>query len=244
MKVVGVLALLYGVDFISYAIQSVIDVCDEFHVLYSPAGAHGSRTDIPCPDRREDLLALAEYTAGSKLRWHDGMWGAENVQRESVYQYTPDADVYLTVDSDEVYADGLAEDAVRFAVDSGAKRVRLPFVHLWRCFHRGFAHDPAYPERVVVSANNGQTVTMPTDKRVWHFGYSQRSLMVGWKLATHGHRAEFRQDVDWYRDVFLANRQTDCHPIGSEYWNAADIDLSQLPRILESHPYRYMELIP
>lgn len=236
--------LHYGLDYLSYAIASVIDVCDVFYVLYSADGSHGRRSSMPCPDSRDDLYALAEYSVGAKLRWVQGDWRYENEQRDSIFQLAPDAAVILSIDSDEVYGDGLAADAVDYALKAGAQRVRLPFIHLWRSFKRGFAHDPAYPERVIVPSGFGVTVTMPTDKRVFHFGYAQRSEIVRYKLMTHGHAAEFRRDVDWLNSVFLANRQYDCHPVGSEHWNAEDIDLSRLPSILEGHPYRDLDLIP
>jgi hypothetical protein len=152
--------------------------------------------------------------------------------------------VILVVDADEIYADNLALEAVQFAALANVQRIRLPFIHLWRSFTRGFAHDPAYPERVIVpNAPAGTTTTMPTGKRVWHMGYAQRPEIVAYKLGTHGHRNEFRRDVDWLNDVFLANRQHDCHPVGSQYWNCEDIDQSRLPTVLKDHPYRQMRII-
>jgi len=48
---------------------------------------------------------------------------------------------------------------------------------------------------------------MPTDKRVWHYGYAQNSQIVGWKWDNvRGHKNELRRDVNWYQ-TFL--------PIGS-----------------------------
>lgn len=244
-KVVGVTALHYGKDFLSYAIRSVIDAVDEHHILYSPRGSHGHHTDAVCPDTRDELYALAEYSAGRKLRWHEGTWGQEGEQRDTIFRLAPDATAVLTVDADEVYEEGLAEQAVRYAVDSGVHRLRLPFIHLWRSFYRGFRHDPAYPERVVIPARKGgETDTFDTDLRVWHFGYAQRSELVRYKMLTHGHRNQFRTDVDWFDEVFMTNRQTDCHPVGSEYWNTEAVALSELPVILWRHPYARMDVIP
>ena len=63
-------------------------------------------------------------------------------------------------------------------------------------------------------------------------------------MLQHGHFNEFRHDVNWFQDVFMANRQYDCHPVGSDAWDCEDIDLSHLPSVLENHPYRNLELIP
>ena len=242
-NVVAYTALLYGKDYLASAIRSVIDAVDEYHILYTPIGSHGHRSDIPCPESRDELYEIARQAAGNKFRWHEATWAHEGQQRDSIHQYAPNADVILVVDADEIYEDGLAQEAIDFALNSDAQRIRLPFLHLWRSFYRGFAHDPAYPERVISPKKSGATVTMQTDKRVWHAGYAQRPEIVAYKLGTHGHRAEFRRDVDWLNDVFLTNRQDDCHPCGSEYWNCEDIDQSKLPTPLLNHPYRYLGVI-
>ena len=242
-NVIAYTALHYGSDYLDWSIQSIIDHVDEYHVLYSAVGSHGHRTDVLNPDTREQLYALASDAAGSKLRWHDGEWAHEGYQRDSIHTYAPDADVILVVDSDEVFADGLAADAIEFAQVAGVRNIRLPFLHLWRSFRRGFAHDPAYPVRVICPLVASGETTMPTDKRVWHFGYAQRSEIVAYKVNVHGHRGEWRRDVDWLNDVFLANRQYDCHPVGSDAWNCEDIDQSQLPSALLNHPYRELSII-
>lgn len=244
MKTIAYCALLYGADYLSYAIRSVIDAVDEFWVLYTPVGSHGARTQTPCPDRMEDLREIAQTAAGNKLRWVEStLWAQEYQQRGAIHLLVPDADVVLVVDADEVFEDGFAQAAIDFAWQTQARTVRLPFWHLWRSFRRGFMHDPAFPERVIVPKAAGASVTMPTDQHVWHFGYAQRDEIVAYKLLTHGHRAEFRHDVDWLRDIFMTNRQTDCHPVGSEWWNCEDMDMSRLPRVLADHPFRELDVI-
>lgn len=243
-KIVSYTALLYGLSYLEYAIRSVIDAVDEHHIIYSPIGAHGHRTHIPCPETRDELYAAAERGAGAKLHWHDaGEFPYEGAQRDSIHRYAPDADVILVVDADECYEDGLALEAIKFAQIANAQRIRLPFWHLWRSFKRGFMHDPAFPERVIVPNATGGTITMPTTKHVWHAGYAQRPEIVAYKLLTHGHRLEFRRDVNWFDDVFMTNRQYDCHVVGSEWWNCEDMDLSRLPSVLKAHPYAGMEVI-
>lgn len=244
-KVIAYMALHYGASFMDAAIRSVVDEVDEFWFLYALKPSHGGGTHEICPDKRDDLKAIAYKAAGQKTRWVDGLWSYEGQQRNSIDEYAPNADVIIVVDSDEVFADGLAHEAINYGLATGCKRMRLPFKHLWRTFKRGFEHDPAYPERVIFPKQNGETVTLPTDKRIWHFGYCQPSEIVRYKTSgIHGHQNEFRRDVDWFKDVFMANRQVDCHPVGSEWWDCEDIDLSQLPSVLEKHPMRYMDIIP
>lgn len=251
-KIVGYTALLYGSDFLGYAIRSIIDYIDEYHVIYSPMGAHGSYTAVPCPDSRADLYDIATRAAGDKLRWHDaGPFRHEGEQRDSIHEYAPDADVILVLDADEIWPRKLAHDVIdfhnRFYPSDAVHRLRLPMIHFWRSFHKAVLHDPAYPERVIYPkyAGKGTATFSSHDMPIAHMGYAQRSEIVRFKLLTHGHRGEFRRDVDWFNDVFMANRQTDCHPVGSEYWNPETVDpLKYMPSFMSEHPYFKMDVIP
>lgn len=245
MKTIAMTALHYGKDYLSYAIRSVIESVDEYHVLYTAHGSHGHKTSAVCPDTKDELYALAEHSAGRRLRWHDGEWNSEGEQRDAIFRLAPNADIIVVVDADEIYDDELAERSARSAWDSGVHRLRLPFVHLWRSFYKGFTRDPAYPERIIVPGRQGGvTDTYQTNLRIFHTGYAQRSELVKYKLLTHGHRNQFRTDVDWFNDVFMANRQVDCHPVGSPYWNCEDLSLGALPMILWNHPYAHLDVIP
>lgn len=243
MKVVGMTALLYGKTYLKAAIESIIDSVDEHHILYCPHPSHGYNNGILPPDTEDELHQIAFEAAGKKLRWHKGDWQYESDQRNSIRYYAPDADAIVIVDSDEVYEDGLAEEALKYGFGTGASQLLLPFVHMWRTFKRGFAHDPAYPTRVVFPKNSSAKSLFQTNKRIWHYGYAQPSEIVKYKVQNHGHSAEFRRDVDWFKDVFMANRQFDCHPIGSEYWNCENIDLTNLPSALKYHPLKDLDLI-
>lgn len=247
MKIVGLTVLHYGADYLKYAIGSVIDYVDEHYVIYSAQGSHGHRTNEVCPDTREQLAALAIEAAGSKLRWYEGEFANEGAQREYIHMLAPDADCIIVVDSDEVYSEGLINDIqeyIHFGHTVGLKSLRLPFWHYWRSFKRGFMHDPAYPERVIFKSAIDMKMTLPSNHAVHHFGYAQRADIVRYKQLTHGHKAEWRKDVDWFNNVFMANRQYDCHPVGSDAWNCEDMDASKLPAILANHPYKEMDVIP
>jgi len=261
MKVVSYTALLYGTDYLGYAIRSIIDHVAEHHIIYSPVGAHGSRTDLPCPETRDELYAIAEHAAGGKLRWHDaGPFLHEGYQRESIHQYAPDADVILVLDADEIWPEGMAEHAVDRAKQYPPVRNWLgPIQHYWRSFYRCILHDPAYPVRMILP--KGTITDRPSliDFRRWehpddmnvftgkinHMGYAQRSEIVEFKLLTHGHRNEFRRDCDWFRDRFMANVQHDCHPVGSVFWRPEEINpWDYLPGWMRLHPYANLEVIP
>jgi hypothetical protein len=253
MKIVSYTALLYGVDYLEWAIRSVIDHVDEHHILYTAIGSHGHRTDRPCPDSRDDLYAAAVRGAGDKLRWHEGEWPYEGAQRESIHQYAPDADVILVVDADEVWDEAIASVSRKIAPE--VRNVRVPMVHFWRSFHRAVIHDPAFPVRLIFPQAPSGEQTLGGAYRVpdmievhpviSHFGYAQRAEIVEYKQHTHGHRNEWRRDVDWFNDKFLANAQTDTHPVGSDFWNPETVNpWDYLPEFMKAHPYADMDVIP
>lgn len=252
MKTVAYTALHYGRDYLGSAIRSVVDAVEEYHVIYTPIGSHGHRTDVLCPESRDELYAIAWDTAGRKLHWHEDVFAYEGQQREAIHQYAPEADIILVVDADEVWGEGLAE----FAIHSygypmqPARRLRLPMIHYWRSFQRGILHDPAYPERVIFPKIVGEVMTTRSGSRpdltnIHHFGYAQRPEIVEYKQHVHGHKGEWRRDVDWFHDKFMANAQTDCHPVGSDYWNPEPVDpfALGLPDWMRQHPYASMEVI-
>lgn len=249
-KIIAYTALHYGRDYLAYAIQSIIDYVEEYHVLYSAIGSHGHRTAIPCPETRDELYAIASVVAGHKLRWHDGEWAHEGLQRDSIYQYAPDAAMIISLDADEIWQHSLIKSVMDYAftVTSSIppfRYMRVPFIHYWRSFHRAVMHDPAYPVRVIFPQINEKYGTETYGRGVInHMGYAQRPEIVEYKILTHGHKNEWRHDVDWFKDKYLANAQIDTHPVGSEYWNPEDIDYRDyMPRFMAYHPYAKMDVI-
>jgi hypothetical protein len=253
MKVIGYCALHYGLPYLEWSIRSVIDYVDQFYVLYSPHGSHnGNRGTLPPIDSETDLQAAARRGAGDKLVWiRNDDWSHEGQQRDSINQYAPDADVILVVDSDEVWGDGLAETAVALHDElmRVPRRMRIPIIHYWRSFYRCVLHDPAYPERVIYpKSERTETITLNIGNElayINHFGYALPPAYIAYKWGgIHGHQAELRKDVDWLNDVYLANRQTDTHPVGSEYWNPERVSpLDYMPRWMQDHPYYHMQVI-
>lgn len=253
MKVAGFTALHYGRDYLAYAIRSIIDHIDEYHVAYTAIGSHGHRTSVVCPETRDELYAIAAQAAGARLRWHDGEWPHEGAQRDSIHEYAPDADAILVLDSDEVWGEGLAERVIRYAqfeiADNGSiggRTLRLPIKHYWRSFYKCVLHDPAFPVRLILPNSKYGDVgsSLSGLPIINHFGYAQRPEIVEYKILTHGHRNEWRKDVDWFKDRFMVNAQSDCHPVGSEYWNPERVDpLAYMPTWMQEHPYYHKGII-
>jgi glycosyltransferase involved in cell wall biosynthesis len=243
MKVVGFTALHYGRDYLGWAIRSIIDHIDEYHVAYTAIGSHGHRTPTPCPETRDELYAIAQQAAGDKLHWHDGEWPYEGAQRDSIFEYAPDADMIVVLDADEIWHPITISKVT--SMPELSRRILVPMVHFWRSFYRAVIHDPAYPVRVIYpNSPSNETVTWSHLLPISHMGYAQRPEIVQYKQLTHGHRNEWRKDVDWFTDKFMANAQTDCHPVGSTYWNPERVDpMDYLPRWMMDHPFYFKDII-
>ncbi len=242
-SIIGVTALHYGSDYLNHAIRSIIDDVDSYVILYSAQGSHGHKTDAVCPDTRDQLYEIAYNAAGDKLRWFDGNWDYEGQQRDSIFEIVPDADVIVVLDSDEAYGEGVLQGAIQKGIDENVRQVLIPLRHHWRSFYKGFTHDPAAPTRLhFPKVSSGVTTFVPENGHVLsHFGYAVRPEIMRYKWLIHGHLAEMRHDVDWLNDVYLANRQYDCHPVGSDAWQVVE-DITP-PDFMLDHPFAQLDLI-
>lgn len=258
MKVVGFTCLHYGREYLAYAIRSIIDHIVEYHVAYTAIGSHGHRTQVRCPETRDELYAIAQAAAGDKLRWHDGEWPHEGAQRDSIHEYAPDADVIVVLDADEVWPEGMVERAISRTIQYPTiKRFRAEMRHYWRSFYRAILHDPSYPIRVINPRGTDEKEfyldihrsddNFNVDHRLMinHMGYAQRPEIVRYKLETHGHRNEIRRDVDWFNDVYMnVRRKNDLHLVGSEYWNYETVNpWDYLPGFMKEHEYANRDII-
>lgn len=243
-KIIAYTALHYGRTYLDAAIKSVIDSVDEYHVLYSRDGSHGTRALRPCPDSEEELHEIAWGAAGMKLRWHEGQWAYEGQQRDSILQYAGDADMIITVDSDEIYSPKLMENVLYYAhsvnFQSPFRYIRLPFVHFYRDFRHAVIEDPAFPARLTFpKVAQGEATWDRFVGHIAHLGYCQPAETIRYKLGIHGHRSELRCLPDEYvDDIYLdLNRWDDLHPVGSEFWNAEAVDpLDYMPEWMQDHP--------
>lgn len=264
MKIVAYTPLLYGVEWLSYAIRSVIDAVDEYHVLYSPLGAHHGKMAVALPEgeNARALYAIAREAAGKKLIWHTfGGWNSEGEQRDTIYKIVHDAGRILVLDYDEIWTPGLAEAVIGASLTRpDVREWRVPMVHLWRGLDRAILHDPAYPVRLInPTAPSGKSDTFDAEahdaakrelltrtteyvrdfhSRIVHAGYAISPELMRAKWTTHGHLNELRRDIDWFTERYENPAAVrDLHPVGSEYWNAEPIDIMQYaPMFLMEHP--------
>jgi hypothetical protein len=254
VKIIAYTALHYGSPYLGYAIRSILPFVNEYHVLYTPLGSHSHRTNVPVPagETRDHLHAIASLVAGNKLRWHEGNWRHEGDQRDTIFELVPDADVVLVLDYDEIWLPTTVEAVLNYATeltpDSISRNLRLPMIHFWRSFHRAILHDPALPVRVIFpKVRQGENVLTPLLARghIAHLGYAIPDELMTYKRLVHGHANEWRKDVDWYKERWSnADAVTDLHPVGSEYWNAEDVEPAKyLPEFMRVHPFYLRERI-
>lgn len=249
MKVIAYTALLYGACYLDAAIRSVIDNVDEYYVLHTDVGSHGHRTGTASPDTRDELHAIAHDAAGKKLRWYTSQWAHEGQQRDAIFVLSPDADIVIPLDYDEVWQPGLLDRALeRVSKYPEVKRWRIPFRHYYRSFYWCILHDPAYPHRLynVRAAGDGEATLDAQGMAVNHLGYAIPPALMRYKWEVHGHKGELRRDCDYFTDVYEANRRTDCHPCGNVAWNAEAVDPFEkgwLPDYMRGHEFASMGVI-
>lgn len=240
MKITAYAPILYGKEFLSWSIRSIIDYVDSYVVLYTKTGSHGTQTDEPCPDTYDELYQLARDAAGSKLTWINGTWKHEGEQRDSIFYYAGNSDLILPIDYDEIPEPGLVEMMIQQGYKSEARNFYVPMRHYWRSFHRCFLHDPAMPIRVInPRATEGYT-TLNTDGKAYnHLGYAIRPELMRWKWLIHGHVNQLRKDCDWFNDRYMnKDAKTDLHPVGSDYWNYEIVNpIDYMPAFMADHPY-------
>lgn len=248
MKTVAYIALHYGVDYLRYAIQSIIDDVQEVHVLYADNPSHGhglTHVSRPEHETRRGLYLEAVKGAKNKLVWHEGLWVHEGEHRDYIYQVT-NADCIVVLDSDEIWGKGFLRHALDSTQAIDNRFWRVPIIHYWRSFRRCVLHDPAYPVRLIYPHRLLRYDAVgQSSQNHWinHMGYAQNSATVRYKMTIHGHKNELRPN--WYEAVFVPNVQTNCHPVGSEYWNPDRVNpLDYMPDFMREHPYFDMEVIP
>jgi hypothetical protein len=238
--------LHFGKDFLPYAMSSVEDVVDDYLVMYSPVANHGVyNPSLSCPETCEELQEAAFGAIPyPRTRWFEyGHWRSEGEQFKAAWEHT-NADVIVKLDADELWSVGLLADAIAHGIEQQTREIRVPLRHYWRSFYKAFTHDPAAPGRIYLREfETGETTYTPHYERdrIHHMGYSLPVNLMRYKWQTHGHSREFRKDCDWFTDVYEANRQHDCHPIGSDSWMMPDDVVP--PAFLLDHPFAKLRVI-
>jgi hypothetical protein len=239
--IIAVTRLHYGKDYLWDVIKSTEGFADKHLVLYTPVSTFSQHTDLPCPDNRAELLAIAQDAGGARLDWREGL----RVAVPTAFTEYPQADLYLELDADEVLSPELKADILARKDELTAAVYRLPFAHFWRNFNT-VCLDASWPTRIFIPNNeNKETAYWPGGMEaglVYHFGYARQKQDMLYKLGLSEHKPEFRPG--WWLDKYIANAQEDLHPVCKDgFWNAEYFDKERLPEHLRNHPYYNLEII-
>lgn len=250
MKIVAFATLHYGLDYAAASIRSVIDEVDVLCCIYSPTPSFLHNTDMPNPDSAENLFEVAQRAAGGKLHWYTarrGQFRTEGQHCDYVFELEPDADAYVRLDVDEIWTEGLLTKAVQFGVEQNAARVRVNWYHYWRSFRRAIVDDKSPADRIQLPAlDKSLDLTYTGHERIHHMGYAQNTKIVEYKQYISSHAGEWRWQDNWYDNIYLTNRQYDCHPVARGLWTPVDVDPYALgmPDWMRQHPYAELEVTP
>lgn len=233
MKTLGFCILHYGKEYLEYAIQSVLPVCDKIVILYSQKPSQGHNTDLACPESREELMDIcAKYNCD----WIDVNVGNEGAHTNEIYKYSNGYDCILRFDADEVFDTEDLKKALDIIAVSPYKRFGINgFKHFWKSFNH-ICTDYFQPVRFV-KPNVIEDTTTTIACRIYHFSYAQNDEIIKYKLDCSGHKDEFRKE--WLTDIYEKwTPETEwLHPASLGVWNKAiPFDKNTLPDILKTHP--------
>lgn len=246
MKTLAYCPVLYGKEYLEYAIKSVIDYVDEFLILYSQKPTYGHTTTIRNPDSYQELKDIANKF--SKVTWKEVSINGEGNHRNMAMGYANNKfDIVLAVDADEVWKPDTVEPSIKEAYDGKEKRYATNHQG-WYHFYRSFdevCRDGFEPIRLtnmnVINNYQGRV----TQSVIYHFGYANCEKLQEYKMAVHGHKGEISND--WFTKKWLNYRkgQTEyLHPASNDIWKETEpFNKQLLPDFMKQHPYFNMDKI-
>ncbi len=243
MKIIAFTRLHYGADYLAEVIKSTEGFAERHIVLYTPVANFPGKTNLPCPDERQQLMDIARQAGGPRVEWVEGM----PIGAQSAMEICPDADLLLELDGDEIIQPALFKDILRRykAGELTNRHYRLPMLHHWRSFNY-VCRDQLRPVRIYLPQiqENGDALYYPEGAGyIHHFGYARNLVDTRYKLALSMHADEFR--TGWWDEVFMdfPARKKDLHPVVVDIWNAEPYDRHSLPEFMHNHEYFDLEVI-
>lgn len=243
--------VLYGADYIGYAVKSVYDKVDKVVISYTDRPSHGNSTDMPCPESKKQVKD-AVYHFGDpdkKIVWYDGVYSNETEHRSFMEQmcWEQGADQVLILDADEVWTDEYYKACFKRLLETESKILNVQMWHLFRSFD-WYCTEPCSPKRVLNKHGKDKVEYIghlaDGSPSILHFGYAQKPTLMSYKWKVHGHLGELRKDCDWFKDVFLKfpERRIDLHPtcVGTpekSWWDAVPCDKGKFPEFMRQHPF-------
>jgi hypothetical protein len=248
-KTLAYIPLLYGADYIQYAIRSVYSEVDNILILYTPKPSHGTGTELINADTKEQLIDLvAAVDPDNKIIWMQGNWNLENQQRNEAHHYARSNgyNILVAVDTDEIWKTEVLRELIQLTYDRKAAKCLVWMRHLWRSFNY-ICDDPMRQERIYYIGNdtNDLIYAPHNSNQVWHFGYAREFKQIEYKISIHGHSSVWLAPKEkWFKEKYCAwPPVADVHPVCADTWNPKPFDKSELPELMKEHPYYDLEMI-
>ena len=135
IKIIGYMCLQYGKEYLKESLTSVKDYVDKFYVMYTPVGSQGNRTNIECPENKEELFEICSTVLGDKMVWHENTYSTEGEHRSEIYKFSDGYDLVLTLDADEVLEEKDIQQALLLAYKTDKRYIGINgFINFWRSF--------------------------------------------------------------------------------------------------------------
>jgi hypothetical protein len=249
MKVHSYTIIHYGKDYISYALQSVYNLVDQLHIIYTPHPSHGTQTNISPIETKEEIqnAIVSVYDPAHKIKFYEmsGIYD-EGQQRNRALAHclSAGAEMVLVLDYDEIWHESTLKASLDHVWELDTCRNWLiNFTHLWKSFNY-VCYDELWPVRIIDLRHKNGTGYLPkTFGETYHFGYAISDKVMQYKWEIHGHKAEMRQN--WLNDKWSKwPPADDCHPTNEKgFWNPVEFDRAELPNFMAIHPWYDLEKI-
>jgi hypothetical protein len=246
-RIIAYMIVHYGVDYIPYALRSIIDHVDQVIILYTSHPSHGHSTTAQCPETKEEIWAASDIGSDKIRRYELKNIFYEGQQRDHAVELCRQAgaEMILVVDCDEVWPSEVLSKALEYAwTENKARTWLINFTHFWRSFNY-VCRDQGWPVRIIdLRHPQGTVAYIPKEfGDIYHFGYAIRTELLEYKLKIHGHKNEMRRN--WLNTKWNAwPPPPDCHPTNDQgFWNPEPFDKESLPEVLHSHPFFNLERI-
>lgn len=245
MNISSYMLLHYGKDWMKEAIASVLPFVDDVWIFYSEQPSFGRLSHIPCPDKKEDLKAIAD-SFGDRIKWIDvGRFPHEGGERDYAISMLKrnGVDIIVVLDSDEVWDQDYLPYALDFVIKDGTHfNWRCSFRHFWKSVN-WICDDPAWPNRILDArllpgtGGDGYVHKRNETDTVYHFGYAQRPEIIEYKIKIWGHAHELRPNwfaakfKNWTPDIL------DVHPVCDQhFWDPKPFDKTKIKHLIGDSP--------
>lgn len=248
MNVQSYTVIHYGADYIGSAIMGVYDNVDKVNVFYGSTPAHGTGTNIECPEQLKDIVE-AVYSIpdpDNKIAlYKTPSFRHEGEQRDwAVWQCVQfGADLIVVLDYDEMWTPESLQRSIKHVWDAGSHTTWLVnMTHMWRSFWWA-CKDEGWPVRLIDTRQLDVGPKYLQEAEVYHFGYAIKDVLMQYKWKIHGHINELRHD--WFTQRWAAwPPEADCHPTNKNFWTPEPFDAYKLPDYMHTHKWFEQKLTP